>query len=126
MAIMTLMDEGRVVRRDARDRVALAATIMLVAGTAVAMASPSGLAAIAARPHGLVVVLQTQLPAAAAGLMMLIVAVRVAGMLWIYFAAWNTWANEVALMALFLISPLIGVIVWFAARDSLARPPAGQ
>lgn len=72
------------------------------------------------------VVLQTEMPAGAAALLVVFAAMRVVGMLWIYFAAWNTWANEVALMALFLVSPVIGVVVWLAGRDGLTRPPLGK
>ncbi|NOQ53454.1 MAG: hypothetical protein GQ558_02475, partial [Thermoplasmata archaeon] len=50
---------------------------------------------------------------------------RILGSLWIYFKVDNMWGNEAAYMALFLLSPLLGIIVFMIARDKLSRPPPG-
>ena len=100
---------------------------VLIAALVVALlpAIPITARALLAATHGLTVVLQAEDDFWYGTFIVAIGLPRVLASLWIYYRAWNEWANEVALMALFLLSPVLGLIVWVAARDSITRPPRG-
>ncbi|UCC93909.1 MAG: hypothetical protein JSW25_04365, partial [Thermoplasmata archaeon] len=50
---------------------------------------------------------------------------RILGSLWVYFRVDNLWGNEVGYMAIFLLLPLIGLVIYLANLSSLKQPPRG-
>jgi membrane protease YdiL (CAAX protease family) len=50
---------------------------------------------------------------------------RILGSLWVYFKVDNMWGNEVGFMALVLLSPIIGLIVYLAYAKDMRLPPRG-
>ncbi len=50
---------------------------------------------------------------------------RIIGSVWVYFKVDNTWGNEVAYMAMFLISPILGVILYMVTEKNRTQPPPG-
>jgi membrane protease YdiL (CAAX protease family) len=53
------------------------------------------------------------------------VLLRIISSLWIYFKLDNMWANEVAYMAIFLLSPIIGFIIYAVTQKNMNVPPRG-
>jgi membrane protease YdiL (CAAX protease family) len=66
-----------------------------------------------------------QLEVIFAMVMYVLIIPRIVGSLWIYFHLSDSWGNELAFMALFLFSPLLGVLIYLFMKDRVKRPPAG-
>ncbi len=59
------------------------------------------------------------------GLALVVSIPRIIGSVWVYFKVDNTWGNEVAYMAMFLISPLLGIILYMVTEKNRTQPPLG-